>query len=246
VTQVVQRRTFPDVLRDHHTRIRRLEMAPAGGSDATCTRCSFVNPGDIAVDPEFLECIYLAAGQATYSISGQQLDPYCDPDPDNWPFIGYTSNWSAGFEIWVRMFGTVTYASNVSLRAAINTVDDPSTASGNGTVATYIFPAGGAQYTGPFDSGWIPSTYDPAGDICNYNWFYGCVDPYSDINPSDADVTFAWKFVWLVDGEPQTALDDFPPGDENGDIVTYDLATNEWVVASRDPVGRDMSFFMGR
>lgn len=247
MTQLTQRRTFTEIIRDHHSRIRALERSPGGGggseaAGSECARCYFVNPGDIAVDSEFLDCIELAAGSLSFDLSCGGCSAL-EMDPGTWGFAGFDSNWNAGFVVWVRIIADVVNADNIGINAYVNDDDDQYTAVGNGQV--YIVGlGGGAVYNGPVDTGWHSRPYTGSGITnCWRNWFALTMSTYNDVFGATATGTIYWKFVQMIDGDEQTALDDLPSAESYGDTIYYIASENRWVGGARSIPSRAISFF---
>lgn len=230
MTQVVQRRTFVEVIRDHHTRIRRLEAAPGGGGSASgseCDRCYYVNPGDIYVEPEYRECTTAYAGSFEWeTVCGDFGTPVGSMS------FGKCGMALLGYGVAVR--GLITFGSPGEMENFLI----------NGEGPTF-----GSPSTAPdvYDTGWFLLAGQPCGLDCNDDItisasFYAANSGFGNCTLGGA--VYA-KWVPLdEDGEWDGALADIPAGEAYGDVVYFTTSPDpKWRTGARSIPSRAISFF---
>lgn len=231
MTQLTRRRSLPEIIGDHHTRIRRLEAtAPGSSGSSGCISCNRWCPGCIEVPEEYLDCFDAGGGTG-------EFDQVCDNDPGIVlaSFIAGTGGAKLsglGLQLrWGAALGGV-----LSVYTYIDGSQDR---------AWYWPPPGAAGAS--YDSGWLDAVttyggacdheipvsiaFDPSGGFGG-----GCIGPGF----------LAARWVVLDDdGEFRGALDNLPEGDGFGDVIYFSTETNEFVTGPRSVPSRAISTFQG-
>jgi len=235
MTQLVQRRTFPEIIRDHHTRIRRLEAAPGGGggseaAGSECDRCYYVNPGDIYVEPEYRDCTDAAASSFSWS------SPICG---FNNVAIGSMPFGKCGMDL-------LGYGIAVRIVIVMQAPGDMENVTVNGVGPTFGIPS---QSPLIFDSGWY-MIGDQCGGNCDTDVtisasFYAANSGFGNCTLSG---TCYAKWVPLnEDGDWEGSLEDIPAGESYGDVVYFlpgdDASSPRWRTGARSIPSRAISFF---
>lgn len=231
MTQLVQRRTFPEIIRDHHTRIRRLEMTPGGGGSeaagSECDRCYYVNPDDIYVPPELRDCTTGVAGSYEFGVVcgtfGTTLGSFD---------LGPCGMAQLGFGVAVRIL--INFAAPGEMENVLI----------NGEGASFGVGESPAQY----DSGWYLLAAQPCGLSCEdiatiTATFYAANSGFGNCTLNGA---FYAKWVALnEDDEWMGALDEIPAGEAYGDVIYFlpGDSSPRWRSGARSIPSRAVSFF---
>lgn len=237
----VKRGDTEERIREAFARIRALEEDATIGTiinqfQQGCCNPVIVNPGDIEIDPQYVDCIDLQVGSdGALGVAvppGQQT--YM---PFSIPVGNYQCNYDAGFRLQMTLF--YHGVDIITPHIYYSTSATP----GQGTGDTILIDApspGGGGFTGYFGSGWVTFESSPAaGQLVPY---YATCSFSTGNGLSDGTIILAALAIrWILSGTAEQVL---PwPTVVGQMIVTLDGAT--WTILGPGTAGQVLTMSGG-